>query len=241
MNCKKIMAMSIIFTTMMCGLAPLSVHAAPMNISGSIQQTNLKQEQDNEKIRKLGTYIELNEISKQYVLKSTAHSNLNSTDIDFITESINQSNSVINKQINEGKTITISQDATGCKHLILEKGYLHKPGSRIKRSIDTSKYYDMETFWWGTRVFLSGGVVHDIYEYNVTVIGAAGFTGATLGYALTHFGMASGPVGIIVAAFGFNVAYTYDQIVHKASQKGVYLDSFWGCQTNPPTWKIYAA
>ncbi len=77
--------------------------------------------------------------------------------------------------------------------------------------------------------------------YANTTLAGVGFTGASLGAALGVFGLPAAPIAL--AAYGVNVAYTYDRIVQadeNGGHHGAYLDIFWGTGVGS-YWKVYSA
>lgn len=232
---------SLVLTTLLVSLSSPYVYAKNLkpnnqNIANvEEQQVTVENEQkETEKIQRLDKYVELDPYARKFIIKDSAYSELSKSDLQFIKVSINQSNELV-KQNNQLRTDTQAKR-------FIQSGQKYNNGI-AKRSIDKSKYWDWEVFWWGKRVYLHNHLIRDMQVYANTTIAGAGFTGASLAVALGVFGLPGAVITLIVAAYGVNAAYTYDRIVQadeNGGHHGAYLDTFWG--TGAGTyWKVYSA
>lgn len=240
MKKNKIIA-SLVLSTVLVSLSSQCVYAKDLKsnnqniVSAKEQQVTVdKQQKETEKIQRLDKYVELDPHARKFIIKNSAYSELSKSDLQFIKDSINKSNELV-KQNNQ-----LTAD-TQAKRFI-QSGQKSNNGIST-RSIDKSKYWDWEVFWWGKRVYLHNHLIRDMQVYANTTLAGVGFTGASLGVALGVFGLPAGPIALIVAAFGFNAAYTYDRIIaadENGGHHGAYLDTFWGTGVGS-YWKVYSA
>lgn len=232
---------SLVLATVIVSLSSQCVYAKnlqPNNenkINVEEQQVTVEgQQKETEKIQRLDKYVELDPYARRFVIKNSAYSELSESDLQFMKNSINKSNELVKQ--NDQLTVD-----THAKKFI-ESGQKYNSG-RSKRSIDKSKYWDWEVFWWGKRVYLHNHLIRDMQVYANTTLAGVGFTGASLGAALGVFGLPAAPIALIVAAYGVNAAYTYDRIVQadeNGGHHGAYLDTFWGTGVGS-YWKVYSA
>lgn len=230
MNKIKIIVALTIITASLGSIGGQYVYAATIDNNTQIKVESIKEQKMD--IQKLDKYVELNTNTRQFTLNDSAYLELSRNEVNFIQESINKSNELVKEYNSQLISDTYKKSFRQYERL--------NKSQRITRSIDTSAYWDWEVCWWGKRVYLHNNLIKDMQSYSNTVLGGAGFTGVVLTNCLAELGVASGPIGLIVGAFGLNAAYTYDRIVNNNSGNGVYLDTFWGTGLGT-YWKVYGA
>lgn len=183
--------------------------------------------QNNEDfIDKVDKYVTLNNETFQYSISSTAKTALTTEEFILASNIITNTNQNI-AELKNRSSLVISNKSV-------------KTVRRITRSINTSRYWDIDYFWWGPRIFLHHNLIRDMQHYaNTTVVFSTGGPAMIATAVLSWIGVSSSVVTlgapVLAAALGASV---YDRIIDNDNGSGVYIDinQFW-----TPGTKIYPA
>jgi FlaG/FlaF family flagellin (archaellin) len=218
--------MKIIMTTALCAtitssLLPLNTYAS-QNTNAHATTIQSRVVNNSSEISKLDKYVTLNTTTKQFQISVSAKQNLTKDEFNSLTSLVEKSNNFIKK---EAKDSSLSLNCTSQKSIDIVQKASSK--SITPMTIDTSKYWDSDVHWWGTRIFLSRAFVNTLQgigqEYGY--IGGQGST--TLGALLIKAGMSVVLAGTIASVVGLEAMYDYDQITSKCDDTGVYVDLNW--------------